>query len=73
MAGPIQQLWARQASTTADPSNAPTILGITGTMMALSFIVVSLRCWIRQMVLKSFSLDDAIMVAALVSFPNTVE
>lgn len=48
-------------------TNAASILGITGTLMALSFIVVALRCYVRLAMLKSFSVDDAVMLGALVS------
>ncbi|ORY58914.1 uncharacterized protein BCR38DRAFT_72093 [Pseudomassariella vexata] len=68
MAGPLEQVWRRQQVIAQDKpvdSNAGTILAITATMMGLSFIVVALRCWIRQVMLKSFNIDDAVMVVAL--------
>lgn len=51
--------------------NGSTLMGITGTLMALSFSVVMMRCWARQVILRTFGWDDAAMLLALVglSYP----
>lgn len=47
-----------------------TLVGVTGTLMALSFSVVVMRCWARQVILRTFGWDDAAMLLALVGlFP----
>lgn len=48
------------------PSNAPTINGVVGAMMALSTICVVLRIYVRGVMIKTFGLDDAVMVLAFV-------
>ncbi|KAM0809282.1 hypothetical protein AB5N19_09625 [Seiridium cardinale] len=65
MAGSVDAVSVRSDNGQVD-TNAPSILGVTGTLMALSFVVVSLRCYVRLVMLKSFSMDDAIMIVALV-------
>ncbi|KAK8123061.1 hypothetical protein PG984_011731 [Apiospora sp. TS-2023a] len=50
----------------AVPSNGGHILAVTGTLMGVTFIVVSLRLYVRQMILKSFSIDDAVIIIALI-------
>lgn len=68
MAGSVGRLPIRSDDgQDAVDTNAPSILGITSTLMALSFLVVGLRCYVRLSMLKSFSADDAVMIGALVS------
>ncbi|KAH6656065.1 hypothetical protein BKA67DRAFT_645459 [Truncatella angustata] len=67
MAGSVDQLSIRSdGGQNAVDTNAPSILGISSTLMALSFIVVAARCYVRLVMLKSFSIDDAVMLVALV-------
>ncbi|KAH8646667.1 hypothetical protein BX600DRAFT_154369 [Xylariales sp. PMI_506] len=68
MAGPPPRLSARQQTTGDETvgSNGPAILAVTGTLMGLSFVVVLLRCYIRLVMLKSFSIDDGVIVVALI-------
>lgn len=47
-------------------SNAPTINGVVGAMMALSTICVMLRIYVRGVMIKTFGVDDAVMVLAFV-------
>lgn len=47
--------------------NRNTTLGVTGTLLGLSFLIVVLRCWARQVILRTFGIDDAAMLLALVS------
>lgn len=56
----------RGPSPTADDTNAPLILGVAGLLMGLSFTIVALRIWVRQVVIKSMGVDDSVMIAALV-------
>lgn len=53
-------------------SNGEYILIITGIVMGITFVVVSLRLYIRQVMLKSFSIDDAIILVALVSLMSKI-
>lgn len=50
--------------------NGATLVGITGTLMGLSFSVVMMRCWARQFILRTFGWDDAAMLLALVRNPH---
>lgn len=52
--------------------DGPTRMGITSVLLALSFSVVMMRCWARQVILRTFGWDDAAMLLALVGFlPNS--
>lgn len=64
-----QEIWPRQAAGTADdvPSNAPTIIGVVGAMMGLSTISVMLRIYVRGVMIKTFGIDDGVIVLAFVS------
>ncbi|KAF2997257.1 hypothetical protein E8E14_001573 [Neopestalotiopsis sp. 37M] len=73
-----QTIWPRQQdnSTLFGPvvveggekaSNAPTINGVVGAMMALSTICVMLRIYVRGVMIKTFGLDDAVMVLAFLA------
>lgn len=53
-------------SPTAGDTNAPLILGVAGLLMGLSFTTVALRIWVRQAMIKTMGVDDAIMISALV-------
>jgi hypothetical protein len=61
---PLPPPWG--PSPTADDTNAPLILGVAGLMMGLSFTIVALRIWVRQVVIKTMGVDDSVMIAALV-------
>ncbi|KAK8071673.1 hypothetical protein PG996_005021 [Apiospora saccharicola] len=50
----------------AVPSDGGHILAVTGTLMGVTFVVVSLRLYARQVILKSFSVDDAVIIVALI-------
>ncbi|OAL04682.1 hypothetical protein IQ06DRAFT_374056 [Phaeosphaeriaceae sp. SRC1lsM3a] len=47
-------------------TNAPQILGITGSFFTLAAIVVLLRCYVRLRLLKTFGADDYVMLLAMV-------
>ncbi|KAK8043357.1 hypothetical protein PG993_005787 [Apiospora rasikravindrae] len=47
-------------------SNGGHILAVTGSLMGITFLVVSLRLYVRQVVLRSFSIDDAVILLALI-------
>ncbi|KAK8074492.1 oxidoreductase [Apiospora hydei] len=47
-------------------SNGGHILAVTGTLMGITFVVVSLRLYVRQVLLRSFSIDDAVILVALI-------
>ncbi|KAK8088154.1 hypothetical protein PG997_003115 [Apiospora hydei] len=47
-------------------SNAPMLLGLAISLVGLSTIIVALRCWVRHFWLHAFSIDDVIMIGALV-------
>ncbi|KAK8061699.1 oxidoreductase [Apiospora phragmitis] len=62
-------IWARESTSTEEEavgSNGGSILAVTGTLMGITFVVVSLRCYIRHVMLKSFSADDIVMLVALI-------
>ncbi|KAK7984513.1 Polyketide synthase- enoylreductase [Apiospora arundinis] len=64
-----ESLWIRESTSGGmEPvdSNGGSILAITGTLMGITFVVVSLRLYIRQVMLKSFSIDDGVILAALI-------
>jgi len=43
------------------------LVGITAALFATSTIAVSLRCYVRTAITRTFGWDDGFMVAALVS------
>lgn len=63
---------ARQAGPSPhDPSLpndtiAPMILGISGMLTGLAFLIVLSRCYVRLAMLKVFGVDDWIMLFAMV-------
>lgn len=61
----------REISNHVD-SNAPMLLGVAISFVALSTIIVALRCWIRHFWLHAFSIDDVIMIGALVRFSKGI-
>lgn len=46
--------------------NGQSIIAVTGVFLAISFIAVSLRCYVRLRVVKAFGWDDGTMVLAMV-------
>jgi hypothetical protein len=48
-------------------SNASTILAINGTFVGFSLLVVLARVYVRIIMLKTFGVDDYIIVAAMVT------
>ncbi|KAH7406684.1 hypothetical protein DE146DRAFT_399776 [Phaeosphaeria sp. MPI-PUGE-AT-0046c] len=74
MAAPWVNLLVRQAPPMPPPltpeevayTNAPQILGITGSFFTLAAIVVLLRCYVRVKLLKTFGADDCVMLLAMV-------
>ncbi|KAK7915126.1 hypothetical protein PG985_012829 [Apiospora marii] len=62
-------MWIRESGSRDEgvvSSNGGHILAITGALMGITFVVVSLRLYVRQMLLKSFSIDDAVIIVALI-------
>lgn len=59
-------------SPTANDTNAPLILGVAGLLMGLSFTIVALRIWVRQVMINTMGVDDLVMIAALVGLPFQV-
>ncbi|PSR90370.1 hypothetical protein BD289DRAFT_215986 [Coniella lustricola] len=45
--------------------NGVELLSISGTLLGLASFVVLLRCWARQVMLRTFGWDDAAMILAL--------
>lgn len=56
-----------KADETIVAGNGATLLGVTGTLMALSLLAVILRCWARHVILRTFGWDDGAILLALVS------
>ncbi|KAK8023755.1 hypothetical protein PG993_011821 [Apiospora rasikravindrae] len=54
-------------SPTAGDSNTGMILSVSGLMMGLSFAIVGLRIWVRQLIIKTLGFDDVVMIAALIA------
>ncbi|KAH8695577.1 hypothetical protein BGW36DRAFT_299318 [Talaromyces proteolyticus] len=48
-------------------TGSQAIIIVTAVFLALSLVTVSLRCFVRLRVVKSFGRDDALMVAAAIS------
>ena len=58
----------------ANDSNAPAILAIIGTFAGLSMFMVLLRIYVRAFMLKTFGMDDGmIIVATLCCIGNLVD
>ena len=51
--------------------HANSVYITAGVLLALAWMVVSLRVYVRALMIKSFGIDDALMVVATVS-PSTV-
>jgi hypothetical protein len=69
----IPTIWQRQETVAPGyerPSNAPTILGVVGAMMALSTMSVLLRVYVRGLMIKNFGWDDGTIVLAFVSLSH---
>ena len=45
----------------------PQLAGTCGALLALAIVAVSVRCYVRLTITKSFGYDDWLMVATLVS------
>ena len=43
------------------------LYAVTSLFLGLTWLSVSLRCWVRVRIIKSFGLDDWLTVVALVS------
>ena len=53
------------------PENrGPQVAGVAGFFVALTTIVVCLRCYCRIAIVKNFGLDDYLSVLAQVSMPS---
>jgi hypothetical protein len=50
----------------AAEDRGPAVVAVVGIMLGLSWITVSLRCYVRGVMIKSFGLDDWLAVATLV-------
>lgn len=48
----------------------PQIAAVGILFLTLPWIAVSLRCYVRTCIMKSFGSDDWLSVASLVRFPN---
>ena len=47
---------------TTNESRASEVLAVTGTLLCLAWVAVSLRVWVRIVLLKNIGWDDAAMV-----------
>lgn len=64
---PLLTVWPRQDDAADDrPSNAPAILGAVGAMMGLSTACTLLRIYVRGIMIKTFGMDDGVIVLAWV-------
>ena len=52
-----------------DDSKASHILAVIGTLTAIALLLSCLRMYVRRVILKSFSTDDWLMLAASVRNP----
>jgi hypothetical protein len=50
-------------------TNAPEIIAIVGAFVGCAVLVVTLRVLVRSLILKTFGLDDYIMVGSTVQHP----
>src|SRR5207248_5809834 len=51
-------------------NRGPQLCALSSSFLALAWITVLARCWVRLRFVKSFGLDDWLMVAALVCSPH---
>jgi hypothetical protein len=47
-------------------TNAPEIIAIVGAFVGCAVLVVALRVMVRSLILKTFGLDDYVMVGSTV-------
>lgn len=52
--------------TLTDSTKAPMILGVTGFLSGIAFLVVLVRFYVRAYLRRSLSIDDFFMLLALV-------
>lgn len=51
-----------------DPGRGPLVMGLTWTFSSLALIVVIVRFWVRVAVTKILTVEDWLMLAAVVGF-----
>ena len=51
----------------AEESNAGRIVGVVGAFHFLAFLFVSLRLYVRVFMVKTFGVDDVLIILAVVS------
>lgn len=54
-------------------SGSEAIIIVTAVFLAISFITVCLRCYVRLRVVRAFGWDDGFMVMAMVSISLPVK
>ncbi|CAI6334434.1 unnamed protein product [Periconia digitata] len=52
-------------------TNAPEILGITGSFFTLALLIVLLRCYVRATMLRIIGADDFVMIFAMICATGT--
>lgn len=50
--------------------NGETIIAVTAVFLAISFVAVCLRCFVRLRIVKAFGWDDGAMLLAMVGTIN---
>lgn len=55
------------------PSRENALLGVACAFLSVTWVVVSLRFWVRALVIKSFGRDDWAMIATQVRHVNHLQ
>lgn len=46
--------------------NGEAIIAVTAVFLGISFVAISLRCYVRLRIVKAFGWDDTVMLMAMV-------